>query len=131
MRAFSQRFGAEFVFHFGEEQPSFSGLFNSKIGKYLEVSALASLYGNVALLTTASIRSCKVSSFFDANLLTLESKYGLGLQWQFRNLTSNISFFFPAKTVAFGWQFNGISGFWPMSFNAHKKPSGHDDNDHD
>jgi hypothetical protein len=92
-----QRAGIEIVHNFDEEQPSLSGLFHWT-ARRTQFSALTSMYGSVATVTTTDLGVAKVSTFVEANFFTLESSAAFGISIPYRDLNVSVSLTLPANT---------------------------------
>jgi hypothetical protein len=119
-RFYRRNFGGEFIYNSHEEQPSFSLLFNGKSPRGFEFSGMASMYGNILLLTSIPLKFGELWTHCEGNILNLDSEFGIGYGLRCKNLTGNVSFLLSSKTLRFDCSLTkgqcSVSGFWPLSF---------------
>ena len=119
---FGKNHGFEFLWNFVEIQPSFSYMFN-KIFNKTEVTALAMMYGNVALLTTTYFKEARVSTFYEMNVFTLTANTAFGIAMPFKDSSVSLSYNFNTNSFIAEVAINkaeddmksGVTAFLPIS----------------
>lgn len=83
----TQKFGAEILYSFEEQQPSGSAYFHDRIKEKIDLSILGSMYGNVSTLVSTYIKKFKFHALFNFNAFSLQSNVSFGLNYEYKNFT--------------------------------------------